>query len=322
MESLRWAMIGTGAMAHEFAPAICQVNGSIYAVGSRSPDKAREFAATHQVSRVYSDYSDLLQDPAVDVVYIATPHVNHYDLIMESLKENKHVLCEKAITVNSRQLQDIVNLADEKNRVVAEAMTIYHMPIYQKLHEIIRSGQLGPLKMIQVNFGSSKPADTGNRFFNLDLAGGALLDIGTYALSFARFFLSGQPTEILTTHKRFETGADEQSGILLKNSQEELAVIALAMRARLPKRGIVAGERGFITVDNYPRADQAVLTWLDGRSEVITAGHTDQALVYEVEAMNNCILNYSCEDRLALSVDVMAIMDEVRRQWGLVYPFE
>ena len=108
------------------------------------------------------------------------------------------MLCEKAITVNNKQLIDVVNLAKEKNLIVAEAMTIYHMPLYKKLRQIVDSGKIGRIKMIQVSFGSCKEYDVNNRFFNKDLAGGALLDIGTYALSFARFFMSSQPQEILT----------------------------------------------------------------------------------------------------------------------------
>jgi predicted dehydrogenase len=322
MTTLKWGILGPGAIALDFAKAIREVNGSIYAVGARNLEKAKAFASIYHIEKVYGNYEEMLNDPGIDVVYIATPHSNHYEFIMKSLNNNKHVFCEKAITVNSRQLREIVATAEQKNLVVAEAMTVYHMPLFKKLRHIVTSGQIGTLKMIQVSFGSCKEYDVTNRFFSKELAGGALLDIGTYALSFARYFLSSQPYEVLTTAKKFETGVDEQSGILLKNSKDEMAVISLTMRAKMPKRGVIAGELGFITIDNFPRASEATIHYLDGKVEVIEAGETEKALVYEVEDMNQCILNKAKMDTVELSMDVMEIMDEVRSRWGIRYPFE
>ena len=321
-EKLNWAIIGPGLQASDFANALNEVNGGIYAVAGRNIKAAEDFAAKHNVEKVYGDCCEMLKDNKIDVVYISTPHTNHYEFIMESLRNNKHVLCEKAITVNGTQLKEAADLAVKKNLSLAEAMTIFHMPLYKKLRKIVDSGIIGRVKMIQVSFGSLKEYDVKNRFFNADLAGGALLDIGTYALSFTRYFLSSQPHKILTTVKKFETGVDEQSGIILKNDTDEMAVISLTMRAKQPKKGVVAGELGYITVDNFPRADRATITYPNGKVEVIEAGETSKALEYEVNDMNNCILNKGNYDMLGLSIDVMGIMDDVRNQWGIRYPFE
>lgn len=322
MNNINWAILGPGTIAADFAKAIEEVNGGVYSVGSRNLEKAKKFASNINVEKIYGNYEEMLEDKNIDVVYISTPHCNHYEYIMKSLQNNKHVFCEKAITVNGNQLREISNLAKEKNLVVAEAMTIYHMPLYKKLRQLVDSGKLGKIKMVQVSFGSLKEYDVNNRFFSQDLAGGALLDIGTYALSFTRYFLSSQPKEILTTVKKFETGVDEQSGIILKNDDEEMAVISLTMRAKQPKKGVVAGELAYITVDNFPRADKATITYPDGRVEVIEAGETSKALIYEVQDMNNYVLNKRNEDTFVLSIDVMNIMDEVRNQWGIKYSFE
>lgn len=322
MDKINWAILGPGTIAGDFAKAITEVNGSIYAVGARSIEKAEKFSSNYNVKKVYGNYNEMLKDDQIDVVYISTPHSNHYEYIMESLRNNKHVVCEKAITVNGKQLSEIANLAKEKNLIVVEGMTIYHMPLYKKLRGLVHDGKLGKIKMIQVNFGSLKEYDVKNRFFNPDLAGGALLDIGTYALSFTRYFLSSQPKEILTTVKKFETGVDEQSCIILKNADDEMAVISLTMRAKQPKRGIVCGELGYITVENFPRADKATITYPDGSVEIIEEGDTSKALIYEVQDMNNCIMKKNINDTLGLSVDVMNIMDEVRNQWGLNYSLE
>ncbi|CUM99221.1 MULTISPECIES: Gfo/Idh/MocA family protein [Turicibacter] len=322
MKKLNWAILGPGLIATEFAQALLNVHGEIYAVGSRTLEKAEAFAKKYQVQKAYGSYDELLADSNVDVVYISTPHCNHYEYIMKSLHQNKHVLCEKAITVSSSELKEITELAATKNLVVSEAMTIYHMPLYEKLKQVVQTGKLGTLKMVNVSFGSCKEYDVTNRFFSPDLAGGALLDIGTYALSFARFFLSAQPHEVLTTVKKFETGVDEQSGIILKNDADEMAVVTLTMRAKMPKRGVVAGDLGFITVDNFPRATRAMITYLDGTTEVVEAGVEAKALEYEILDMENYILNNGGDDVLQLSVDVMDIMTDVRNQWGIKYPFE
>ncbi|MBC1749894.1 Gfo/Idh/MocA family protein, partial [Listeria seeligeri] len=225
MKKLNWAILGPGSIAHQFAEGMQGLNREIYAVGARSLEKGQVFANQYGIENVYDDIDTMLADPRIDVVYIATPHSNHYEFIMKSLYNGKHVLAEKAITVSSEELNEINALAKEKGLIVKEAMTIFHMPLYKKLREIVDSGAIGKLKIIQVAFGSAKEKDPKNRFYNMDLAGGALLDIGTYALSFARYFLSVAPDEVLTTMKKFETGVDEQSGILPKNKEEELAVV-------------------------------------------------------------------------------------------------
>lgn len=322
MGKIRWAILGPGNIAEEFAKALIESDTEIYAVGSRSYERAKRFADTYNVKKAYGNYEQMLRDDEIDVVYISTPHCNHYYYIMESLKNNKHVLCEKAITVNQKQLKKLINLAEEKKLILAEAMTIYHMPLYKKLHNVVASGQIGKLKMIEVSFGSCKEYDVKSRFFDKELAGGALLDIGTYALSFARYFLSSNPNEILTSVKKFETGVDEQSGIVLKNSMDEMAVVSLTMRAKMPKVGIIAGELGYIVVDDFPRADKAVINYMDGRTEILKIGEKPKAMNYEIEYMNSCITGKLDENTLDLSSNVMEMMDTIRKHWKIKYPFE
>lgn len=322
MKRLNWAILGPGRIAAEFADAADAAGKPIYAVGSRHPDHAEAFAQKHHIEKAYGDYDTMLRDPAIDIVYLSTPHSSHYEYLMKCLENGKNVICEKAITVSTEQLQPVIQLAKKKHLSVVEAMTIFHMPIYRKLKEIVASGKIGEPKMVNVTFGSLKPYDLKSRFFNKDLAGGALLDIGTYALSFARFFLSSQPDKIVTTVKKFETDVDESSGIVLKNPDDQMGVITLTMRAKLPKRGIVTGDKAFITVDNFPRADKATLTYPDGSTEEISAGDTAQAMVYEYDYMNQVVAGARPEETLPLTADVVDIMTSVRRQWGITYPFE
>lgn len=321
MQPLRWALVGPGAIAHQFAQAMAEMGRQIVAVGARNRQKGEVFAQRYGIPQVYDDFSQLFADPAIDAVYIATSHDSHYDLMKQALAQGKHLLVEKAITVSLAQLEEVNRLAEEKQLIVAEAMTLFHMPLYQQLKARAESGQLGRLKMIQVSFGAMMEEDPSNRFFNPALAGGALLDIGTYALSFARFFMSEQPDNILTTVNKYHTGVDEQSVIVLHNAQGEMATLALAFRARMPKRGLVAWENGFLTVEDFPRAQQATLVWGNGETEVIAAGETARALHYEIAALENWVARG--ENPLhTLTSDVVAMMSEIRQHWGIRFPFE
>ncbi|GAF14751.1 oxidoreductase [Bacillus sp. JCM 19046] len=316
MTTYNWGILGTGTIASEFATMLREKDSTIYSVGSRTQAKANDFANQHGVTHAYGSYDSFFQDEQIDIVYIATPHSNHYELIERSLHQGKHVLCEKAITVNGAQLKKLMKIANERSLILMEAMTIYHMPLYKKIKDKLVSGEMGALKMIHVTFGSYKDVDANNRFFNPELAGGALLDIGTYALSFTRFFLSSEPTEIQTMVKPFHTGVDEQSTILLRNDLDEMATVSLAFRAKMPKRGMLICEKGFIHIDDFPRAVKAVVTVTSGATETIETGVTTDALRYEAVAMEQAILTGK-PAYLQLSKDVMDLMDRIRHAWGI-----
>ncbi|MCX0380158.1 Gfo/Idh/MocA family oxidoreductase [Clostridium perfringens] len=322
MKKLKWGILGPGSIARDFAQALNRVNGEVYAVASRNKERAEKFARENNVKKAYGSYDEIIKDKDIDVVYIATPHSNHYEYIIKSLNNNKHVLCEKAITVNERELEEALKIAREKNLVLEEAMTLFHMPLYEKVIKKINKEDLGKVNMVQVSFGSFKEYDENNRFFNLDLAGGALLDIGTYALSFARYFLSSMPEEILSTVKKAKTGVDEESGIILKTREDEIATISLAFRSKMPKRGIVSCDNGFITIDNFPRANKATINYLEGKVEVIECGEEEKALDYEVIFMEEKINENKESNSLDLTYDVTKIMNKVRKDWGIIYPFE
>ena len=322
MKKLKWGILGPGSIARDFAQALNRVNGEVYAVASRNKERAEKFARENNVKKAYGSYDEIIKDKDIDVVYIATPHSNHYEYIIKSLNNNKHVLCEKAITVNERELEEALKIARENNLVLEEAMTLFHMPLYEKVIKKINNEDLGKVNMVQVSFGSFKEYDENNRFFNLDLAGGALLDIGTYALSFARYFLSSMPEEILSTVKKAKTGVDEESGIILKTKEDEIATISLAFRSKMPKRGIVSCDNGFITIDNFPRANKATINYLDGAVEVIECGEEEKALDYEVIFMEERIKENKESNSIDLTYDVTKIMNKVRKDWGILYPFE
>ena len=196
MKQLNWATLGCGVIANELAHALSKEGRTLYSVANRTHEKAVAFAQKYDISKVYDNIDDVFYDPDVDIIYISTPHNTHINYLRKALSNGKHVLCEKSITLNIAELDEAVSLAKENNVILAVAMTIYHMPVYKKLNEIIASGQLGRLNLIQVNFGSYKDYNMTNRFFSRKLAGGALLDIGVYSLSLIRWFFKETPTQV------------------------------------------------------------------------------------------------------------------------------
>lgn len=151
-----WATLGTGVIANELAQALQQQGRKLYSVANRTYDKGLAFAEKYGIDKVYQTIDEVFDDPNVDIIYISTPHNTHINFLRKALANGKHVLCEKSITLNADELDEAIKLAEENHVILAEAMTIFHMPIYRKLSEIIATGKLGGLKLIQMNFGSYK----------------------------------------------------------------------------------------------------------------------------------------------------------------------
>ncbi|MDT2673724.1 Gfo/Idh/MocA family protein [Enterococcus dongliensis] len=315
MTDLQWGIIGLGNIAHDFAESFDQTTSKLTACASRTLEKAETFAKQFHLPKAYGSYEELLADEDISIIYIAVPNRQHYQHIKQALEAGKHVLCEKAITMDFAELQSVIELAQQKQLILAEAMTIFNMPLYQELHDLIASGRLGKLKMIQAPFGSYKDPDPTNRFFNPELAGGALLDIGTYAVSFARWFLTEQPEVIASTMVPFSTGVDEQSITILRNQKNELATVSLTFQAKMPKKGIVAFENGYLTIDDYPRADKAELIFNDGTKESIESGFTSNAINYEIENMVQMVKGEIPNKSLFFTKDVIEILDHMQQKW-------
>ncbi|MCI8505492.1 MAG: Gfo/Idh/MocA family oxidoreductase [Lachnospiraceae bacterium] len=289
MRQLNWGILGLGNIAHEFADNMVKLH-PIYAAASRSLDSALAFQKEYGVKKAYGSYEELLCDPKVDIVYIATVNSQHYSCIMACLEHNKHILCEKAIWGNYEEMKIACGLAKEKGLLLCEGMTIFHMPIFKEIKRMIADGDLGAIKFVEAELGSLKEDDPANRFFNPDLGGGSMLDIGTYGLSFVTYFLSGQITDMNHLMSPYPTGVDETWSIALKTDTNEIGSVNLTFRAKLPKRGIIAGEKAYIIVMNYVRAEKAVLVYPDGSEETLKIGETAKALQYEIQDIEAAVL--------------------------------
>ncbi|MGN1340843.1 MAG: Gfo/Idh/MocA family protein [Oscillospiraceae bacterium] len=321
---LNWAVIGCGVIANEMAQGLGKMGRTLYSVANRTQDKAVQFAKKYGVRKVYDAIDEVFTDPDVDIIYITTPHNTHYKYMKKALENGKHIFVEKSITLNSRELSEMVLLAKKKGMLIGEAMTIWHMPLYKTLWDTVKSGELGKVQMITMNFGSFKEYDMSNRFFNMELAGGAMLDIGVYALSIVRSFMEEKPDEIQSQWKPSPTGSDEMATVLLKNTKGQMATVALSMHSKQPKRAMISCEKGYIEIMEYPRADRAVIVDAEtGAVREISAGETANALYYELQDMEEAVRTGDGSLlRLQDTCDVMEIMTRLRKDWGMRYPGE
>ena len=162
MREIHWAVLGTGVIANEMATALEKNGKKLYAVGNRTYEKAVKFGEKYGIKKVYTDFNEMFTDPEVDVIYITTPHNTHIQFMKKAIENGKHILVEKSITLNSKELDEALELAKEKGVIVAEAMTIFHMPVYKELKKILESGKLGKVNLITMNFGSFKEYDMNN----------------------------------------------------------------------------------------------------------------------------------------------------------------
>jgi hypothetical protein len=196
-------------------------------------------------------------------------------------------------------------------------MTIYHMPLFKKIKSMIQEGQLGTIKLVEADLGSLKEDDPTNRFFSKELGGGAMLDIGTYGLSFVKYFISGNLTDVNSLRIKYPTGVDEMWGIALKTDTNELGNVNLTFRAKLPKRGVIAGDKAYITVYNYVRAEKAEMVYPDGRTEIIEEGSTDKAIQYEILDIEEVLR--SGDNKLGFmdyTMEVVSIMDKLLHEFA------
>ena len=321
---LKWAVVGCGVIANQMAESLALAGRAIYGVQNRTRSKADAFAAAHGVERVYDTFEELCADPEVDAVYVTTPHNTHIRYLRAALAAGKHVLCEKSITLNSAELDDARAIAREHNVLLMDATTILHMPLYQELLSRARAGKFGRMNLAQVNFGSYKPYDPKTRFYNPDLAGGAMLDIGVYALSIMRLFMDSNPTEVVSLGNTCETGVDVAGGVVCRNAEGQLGVISLTIHSKQPKRAVLSFDKCYIEVDQYPRADAATIVWTsDGHREEVHAGVEAYALCYEMADLERAVAgDASAAGLIDYASDVMGLMTRLRADWGVVYPEE
>ncbi|HEV7621037.1 MAG TPA: Gfo/Idh/MocA family oxidoreductase, partial [Flavisolibacter sp.] len=213
---IRWAILGAGKIAHKFATDFKFVeNAELTAIASRDKARAIMFASQYAIPEIYS-YDELYNASKVDAVYIATPHNFHFEQALKCLENKKAVLCEKPVTINASQLKSLIEVARKNNVFLMEAMWTYFIPSIIQAKKWINQGKIGPVKIVQADFGYKMEFNPHSRLFDPSLAGGALLDLGVYPISFSQYIMEKMPETILATSIFSKTNVDETTSILLK----------------------------------------------------------------------------------------------------------
>lgn len=327
---LNWGVIGPGRIAHKFAAAvsICP-DARIFAVASRSIERADRFGDAWEIDCRYDNYEELAADPRIDAVYIATRHPQHFDCIKMCLNNCKPVVCEKPLTMNAWQTEQVISLAREKKVFLMEAVWTRFLPAFRQVERWLAEGRIGEVEMIQADFGFANPWVDEDRHVDLKNGGGALLDLGVYNLALACRLLGREPLDIKGQAVMFKSGADAKSSVLLRYPGGAMAVLAQALSVDLPGDAVISGSRGSIRLPKHWRSTRAELIMPQPPPAPPVVSVTDAGFdggngyQFEVQEAMARIRAGDLESPLMPLDDSMAIsriMTAVRHQWGLIYP--
>ena len=322
---MKIGILGAGGIAEMVAPALVALPEiNCYAVASRTPGKGEAFAKTYGFKKVYTDYAQMLSDPEVELVYVATPHSHHYKHMKLCLEYGKHVICEKAFTMNRQQAEEVFAIAKQKGLFVAEAIWTRYMPSRKLIQDILDSGIIGKPNTLTANL-SYVIADK-QRIYDPALAGGALLDIGVYGLNFALMHFGRDIIRMESSVAKMETGVDGMETITLFYRDGRMAVLTHSVWCRSDRMGIIHGDKGYLVVENINNP-QSVQVFDDEDRLIARYNVPEQVNGYEYEFREavGCIEAGKLEpDSMshADTLEVMELMDTLRRRWGVVYPQE
>lgn len=322
---MKVGIMGAGVIAEKMALTLnLMEDAQCYAVASRSIEKAEAFAKAHRVERAYGSYEEMLKDDAVELVYIATPHSHHYDCAKLCLRYDKPVLCEKAFMANAGQAEEILSGFEEKGVFITEAIWTRYLPSRRMIDEVIASGELGEVTFVTANLGYDIQGV--ERLQRPELAGGALLDVGVYPLNFISMVLGTEVKEITSTCTKTSSGVDEQNAIILKFAGGAMAVAHSGLLSATEQNGIVYGTKGYLIAEEINNiqnikvySKERKLKWEKKVPEQLT-GFED-----EVRASIKAIKTGKLECREMPhkeTLRIMKMMGELRREWGIRYPFE
>ena len=318
-------ILGAGGIARVMAET---VNGmeeaQCYAVAARDLGRAQKFAEEFGVEKAYGSYEEMLQDLQVELVYIATPHSHHYEHVKLCLEHGKHVLCEKAFTANAAQAEEILKMAEEKGLLLTEAIWTRYMPMRKTIDEVMASGIIGKVTSLSANLGYV--IEQNERIHAPELAGGALLDLTVYPLNFASMVFGDDIVKVDASCVKIDTGVDGQDNVMLTYRDGKMATMYTTIHAQTDRRGMINGSLGYIEIENINNYESMKVYDLDRK--VIASYEAPKQITgyeYEVRAAIRAIREgkTECEEMPhAETIKMMKLMDRIRADFGIVFPFE
>ena len=324
MKTINWGIIGAGYISSTFATALNSMEDTkLVAVASRDIGRAKLFAEKLQIERVYGSYEELVKDPDIDVIYIGTPHTEHKANAALCIQNGKSVLCEKPFTLNEKEAKYLMDLAKEHNVFLMEAMWTKFLPTTVKVKHWIAEGKIGTIQTVQANFGFQVTFDESNRLFNFAVAGGALLDVGVYSVTYAIHVIGKLPDKVLSTAVLGKSGVDEQNSMVFQYEDGIIVMLSSAISVDVGKDAIIIGDKGRIVVPNFWMADHAILFDNEGNEiEIFKEEGRINGYEYEAKEVNQCLRDGKLESSILPLNDTLGIikvMDSMRANWGLKY---
>ena len=320
---LRWGILSTGVIAKNFAETARRMGGvELTAVASRSAQSAEAFGEAYGIPKRYASYEALAADPEVDIVYVATPHSRHYADMKLLIGAGKHILCEKSFTTDAAQAVEVLRMARERGVFVMEAFWTKIITVYREVERLIAEGAIGEVRSVTAQYGYTTGREA--RKFDAALAGGTLLDIGVYAIGFACMMLGYSFDDVLSQLILNDAGTDATDAILLRRGRA-VAQLTCGIGFNMPTHGAVYGTKGHIDIPEFKNPERVTL-FVDGEApRVIEHPFEVNGYEYEIREAERCVSEGKLQSGLMTweqTVSVMRIMDEVRRQNGMRFPFE
>jgi predicted dehydrogenase len=325
-KTIRWGILGTGAIAHKFATGLNDLeNIELLAVGSRSQASADTFADEFKVERRHSSYEALATDPDIDAIYISTPHPFHKENTLLCLAHGKAVLCEKPFAINTKEALEMISFAREKKVFLMEAMWSRFLPHMVKVRELIDKDTIGEVRMLEADFGFRTDVNPESRLFAPEMGGGALLDVGIYPVSLA-FMLFGAPVEVKSFARLGSTGVDEEAAMIFSHREGQLSLLSTAIRLNTPFEATITGTKGYIRIHSPWWGPSDFTLHVGGKKpKKVKVDTLINGYNYEALEVSQCLREGRLEsDTMPLdeTLAIMKTMDTIRSQWGLKYPME
>ena len=317
MKKIKWGIIGLGNIANKFAQTVKAMESvELIAVASRSKEKSEAFGRVYDVpaNKCYGSYEELVKDESVDVVYIAVPHVFHKEISILCLNNGKGVLCEKPVTLNENEIKEVITVAKDNKMFFMEAMKTRFLPINQKVKEIINQGMLGDIRLLQADFGFSSKFDPKDRLHDKNLGGGALLDVGIYAISYSSFIFGNHPKDINSNLYIGKSGVDECVSINLEYEDGKQAQLYAAINLDTVRDANIIGTKGRIRIPKFSNADTAYI-FINGSEEKIEIPFEINGFEYQIKEVVDCINQGKLQSEIMRwedSIEIMNIMDSVK----------
>lgn len=322
---MKLGILGAGNIAHKMAYTVGEMEHvEAYAVASRDLAKAQAFAKEMKVRKAFGSYEEMVSDPEVDLVYVATPHSHHYRHMMLALEHNKPVLCEKSFTTNARQAEEVIEYGRSKGLLVAEAIWTRYLPMRLVLDQVLERRVIGEVQALTANL--CYPVKAHERVHDPALSGGALLDVGVYPINFALMVLGDRIEKIESSCVKMESGVDESNVITFTYKGGKLAMLHSSVNSLSDRRGMIFGSRGYIEFLNINNCEGINVYDRDyNLVETYKPFKFITGFEHQVEACRLALAEGAIELKQMPHkeiINVMQIMDEIRAQWGLVYPGE